>query len=318
MSAFLEFRQTGQLGPEGAKLLYETTSRVIRDGRYPPPDGERWTTDDVIGVAHEFLASLGESGRTGAVFLRAQDDDSLGALLYTAVRNHVRSEMRKTDGGALFDKVRAILRGDERFAELETPGGSAFYLQRVSAEDVWAGRHSDLVNVAYSVETRVLRYRTGSRRDPEADDESFATVLEHVLEAAAAPMLLTDLHEVMSQRFALYGAPALVALDDEPAGAGQTPEDQVDVADAVKDIWDQLTSRERQVLAAYDTVRELGTSLELGKTQASAARRQLDDTLRRLLRDVGDPERALDQLRQLAEVWAGGRTEGGPSALKHE
>ena len=53
MSAYDELSYSGQLGPEGVRLLYETVQRVAR--RFPPQGGGSWDSDKYTEAAHDFL-----------------------------------------------------------------------------------------------------------------------------------------------------------------------------------------------------------------------------------------------------------------------
>lgn len=314
--AFLEFRQQRRLGEAGAALLYDTVSDVVRALRVPPPDGRHWRDDDTRELAHDFLADDATPKRMTALYLRAHDDESMRRLLYSYVRNWVRSAGRATEAGRLADRVRDAAAGFNELVEADTAAGTAIARRDHASRDPWAGRVGDLVRAAYEPEVRVLRYRSERRRDPEADNESFRRVLNAVLAAAGAPVLLRDLREVFAHRFALFADPIEVELDVDPGG-GSAPDEWV-ADDTATRVWEQLTDAERTTLAVYGPVRDMAAALGRGKSQTAIARKRLEDVLAALLGDDPDAERVVGALRDRAVAWARDRTHSPGGSLEQK
>ena len=316
-SAFLEFRQQRRLGDAGAALLYDTVSDVVRAMRVPPPDGTAWRGDDTRELAHDFLADETTPKRMTALYLRAHDDESMRRLLFSYVRNWLRSAGRATDAGRLADRIRDAAAGSDEFNEVDTPAGTAIARRDAAVGEPWVGRVGDLVRAAYEPQVRVLRYRSERRRDPEVDNESFRRVLDAVLRTARAPVLLRDLRDVFAHRFALFADPIEVELDVDPGGdAGDLREWAAE--EAAARVWEQLADAERLTLAVYGPVRDMAEAVGKGKSQTAVARKRLEDVLAALVDDDPDAERVVGALRDRAVAWARDRTDSPGSALEQK
>ena len=112
MGALEEFRESGKLGPEGVKLLYETVAAVARFGRFPPPYRyASWESDSVAEVAHDFISGERSLERLAHLYVLATDERSLELLLQEAVRNFLRSQARRTERGRLIRRLQDVFEG---------------------------------------------------------------------------------------------------------------------------------------------------------------------------------------------------------------
>lgn len=295
MSAFLEFRRLGHLGPEGAALLYGVAHAVARQGM-PPKGGGGWDADKRDELAHDFLADEATPSRMASLYARAHDDESMRKMLYVQVLNFHRSELRKDDSGALHDRLMRLVKERDQFVRVRTVAGNALALGAHASAEPWAGSSQSLLEAARSVNVRVVRWRSAHRRDPGIDDESFVRVLEAVLGAAGVPVPVKDMLLVFSDVFGLYPSPKYVELGDEPGLSTSTTEETAVENVMVDDAWKQLSDRERHLLAAYGPVRDMAERLGKGKSTAAVDCQRLKDLLVRL---VGIDESAEDVVERL-------------------
>lgn len=317
MSAYLELRTTGALGPAGAQLLYDTTAAVIRFDRLPPPPSQpAWTADDVREVAHNFLTDDGTPRRLASLLLRATDDDSLSRLLEAAVRNFLRDQARRTDLGAFRRRLREVLSDAAGIQRVDTPLGEAWVVGTVDAQaPPYTGDAAALDGAAWSIEAPLVRWRSESRRSPIADAEALAAVATAVIESADAPIPTGTLTEVGLRRFSLAATPAVQDLDDEPAARGAVTTDVL-VTDrqAALDAFLQLSDRERRLLTVWNQpVRQIADEIGLGHSATAVAVRRLEALLTELLDQVESSDEVWTELQHLAHAWSEHRT-GDPDA----
>lgn len=323
-SAYAELRDTGRLGPAGVALLYRTVRAVARTSNFPPPEGHsRWDDDAVQAAAHEFLSRERGPQRLASLVLTATDDASFGRLLTVAVRNALRDVARRTDRAALMRRLTEVLRDDDRLVQVpaKRPGEGRWALREHLERPLWQGRLSDLVAAAWSVrDVQVIRWRSARRRGPVSDGPSLAAVAVAVLRAADGPVDLPVFAEVFEHRFGLTTAPRLVSLDDEPAPHPALPRSDeiattVEIREQAQQIWEQLSDRERQILAHHDAaVRDLAAVLGLGKSAAAEARHRLIETLRSVLSTDPAGEAVAEMLIAGAQQLEVHRTAGAGSS----
>jgi hypothetical protein len=311
VSAYLELRNSGRLGDDGAALLYRTAAAVIRFDRLPPPsDHPVWTQDAVREVAHDFLADPRTTRRLSTIMLRATDDDSLGRLLEAAVRNYLRDRSRQSDHGAFRRRLREVLSASEALEVIALPVGEAWTTPQVGgAAPPYTGSAASLDAAAWSIETPIVRWRSEARRSP-TDAAGLAAVAEAVIETAGAPITTDVLVEVGLRRFSLANTPAVADLDDDPPAGDPLPDELVADRAVAAEAFEQLTARERQLLRVWDQpVRDVANAIGLGRSAAAVAVRRLEALLTELLDQHADPDTVWVELQHLAHAWAEHRTE---------
>jgi len=296
MSAYSELRDTGQLGAEGVRLLYDTVRRVAR--RFPPAGGGSWDSDKYTEAAHDFLTARATSPIT-TLFALASDEESLRRLLATAVLNHFRSVARQSERAKLLRRLNTVLEEDERFV---MAGGEDLRPRRWSLEGLedheeYTGSPEVLREAAWKAQgVAVTRWRS-STRTYISDRDSIAAFAHAVLTAASGPVTVELLLDIAAHRFDLREPPALIDIDDTPAAAAvaEQPDEAGVEAEAV---WSQLADQERAALPFLDgTVREAAQALGVGKTTAAAVLRRL----RAVLSDtVGDNGAVAVRLQEFA------------------
>lgn len=311
MSALDELRDSGRLGEHGARLLYDMVAAIGRFRRFPAPSGRRpWTADDVAEVAHAFLTHRRTPARLASIALEASDDSSLARLFNTAVLNYLRDEARASDRGHLITRMRDVLSRDPaRFVRLEATqlGDVHWSLRHHQEEAPWTGDLSDLVFAAWQLTDLVpIRWVSADRRSPVADERSWQTLAEAVLNAAAAPVPERSLADVAEARFNHITRPTVVELTDLDYPLDEPdPTASADTVDADTDaIWPQLTERDRVIIAHHQAnVRQLATVLGLGKSAAAEARNQCMARLRLFTAHLEDPDAVALTLADRAMYW---------------
>ena len=304
-SAYAEAVQCGGLGPLGVDLLYETVDAVRRLRSFPPPSGyQTWVTDAVYEVAHEFVASDSGRRRIAGVLLRATDDESFERLLEAAVRNFMRSELRKTDEGRAMRALRRIVDDDTEVTEVPAgqPGAGAWCLPGHASALPFSGHPSVLIEAAFEVDgVRRVRWRPDSQhRTPIAESESLRRVVRAVLAAAAAPVTQNSMLLVVLERFPLVDAPSIVELDDDVVNLA-VDGDRSAAAVIAGEIWDELNDNERSVVGLLDeTVRDIAADTGLSKSTAHRAVASAQEALARLLGGQTDPLPIVAELRRLS------------------
>lgn len=314
MSALRELHD-GSPGGAFAAALYRCTAAVARARRFPPPDGfDKWTAEAVVETAHDWLSSDRAPRQLSEIALLAVDDDDLLRLLQQRILNYFRDQGRATAKGALVRRLRELLDADPRFAVVprRTPGAGNYALaedEAALAGSVYGGRDSDLVNAAWRTPgVRIIRWRPDARREgPLADAASLAAVCESVLRTAEGSMRLPDLAEIVADRFGLRTMPAVVALEDVDVPATATPAAQAGspsaIDDAARAVVDQLSARERAVLAHLGhPVRAIADRTGLSKSTAATHAQRVTDALRALLADDPDAEAIAARAQQLASA----------------
>lgn len=304
-SAYEEALQRGGLGPLGVELLYDTVDSVRRLRSFPPPSGyQTWDTDGVLEVAHEFVASDAGRRRVAGVLLRASDDESFERLLEAAVRNFMRSELRKTDEGRAMRALCRIVDDDPEVAEVPAgrPGAGSWCLADHASALPFAGHPSVLVEAAFEVDdVRRARWRPDAQhRAPIAESESLRRVVRAVLVAAAAPVTRGSMLMAVLERFPLVDAPSVVELDDEVVDLA-VDADRSAAAVIAGEIWDELNDNERLVVALLDeTTRDIAAETGLSKSTAHRAVGSAQEALARLLGGQADPLPIVAELRRLS------------------
>lgn len=310
MSVLQELQRTGLLNAAGAQLLYDTVAAIVRFSNMPPPSGYGgWTGDAVMEVAHDFLAHAQTPRRLTAIAVEAGDDDSLERLLEAAVRNYLRDVARATHRGALMRRLRSVLTESDTFEQVPDgqPGAGWWMLSSGEARP-WGGNIDDLVAASWEAPgITAVRWKNAVRRGPVAARGTLERFMQAVLAEAGGAVRLAELARVAEQRFNV-GPLAEVELGDSDAPV-QDPAPDDEVLDDIRVAWEELSTRERVILANHGlTVRELAEVLGLRKSAAAEARRQVEAKLRILLGESDDPDVAAISLVERSRSWLGDRT----------
>lgn len=323
MSAREELRH-GQLGDDFAALLYRCARVAGRAHNFPPPEGHSsWTAQAAIETGHEFLRSANIKRRLVEIAIQADDDEQLARILTQALVNFLREQARRTAQGRLIRRLRDVLLADDRFTVVPNgvPGAGNVMLADADTTEPFGGRESDLTSAAFDVkEVTIVRWRPEAPREsPVADRESLLKVAEAVLSAADASLRWADLAAVIGTRFGVdpRGVPATAAVDDldgggllgsrQGVGSGPVaPGEELLQQATVRAVLDQLTSRERMVLAwLASPVRTIADRTGLAVSTAGLLKQRVSDRLRTMLADEPDAEAVALACRDLAAAELG-------------
>ncbi len=310
MSVLQALQRTGRLNGAGAELLYDIVAAIARFSNMPPPAGHgAWTGEAVLDVAHDFLAHAQTPRRLATIALEVSDDASLEHLLEAAVRNYLRDVARATDRGALMRRLRSVLLESELFAQVpDGQPGAGWWMLTSGEARPWGDSIDDLVAASWEAPgITVVRWSNAARRGPVAARATLERFLQVVLAEAGGAVRLTELARVAEQRFNV-GPIAEVELGEADAPV-QDPAPDDEVLDDIQVAWEELSTRERVILANHRlTVRELAEVLGLGKSAAAEARRQVEAKLRILLSESADADAAAIGLVEKSRSWTGNRT----------
>jgi len=241
-------------------------------------------------LAHDFFVDRGARVTT-MLLAQASDEASIGRLLRRSLRNYLIDQVRKTDLGALRRRLEELLSDDPAVERVRAgePGAGWWRLAGTSAAP-WGGRFEDLVAAANGVPgIRLVRWSSSTRRNPIAERQSLLDIVHAVLAAADGCLDLRQLVAVFTRRF-----PTAVEWGDAPmsqkveaaasAPAEDLPEVQVLVNEQGREVYDQLTPRERALVPHLaKSVEEHMAILECGRSQAYLHAARLKQTLQTLL-----------------------------------
>lgn len=314
MSAREELVTTGRLGQAGAELLYATVRAVAVARRFPPPDGHfSWDDAGIQSTAHDFLQGSRGAKRLLDIALKSTDERSFGRLLERAVHNHLRDVARATDFGKLVIRTKELLRSVPEFVSVAASDGERWTLagHSESPSDVAS---SDLASATASVQVVVPRWTSETRDAPLADRDSMIRLITAVLSAADGAVNPVEIAHALAARLDHRRTPLTVELDQ----AGGQPELHVVDGDPeattlskmrATQIFNSLSDRERIIVATLDlNVRDLGSLVKMGKSQAALVRQRLIDRVAGELRDDDEPDLTARALTALCDDWIRDRT----------
>jgi hypothetical protein len=313
-----ELRAAGQLGPEGAGLLYGVVRAVAVAHGFPPPGGRRaWHAEAVAEVAHDFLADDRTPRRLAHLVVHAVDDESLGRLLHRMVLNFLRDSGRRTEIGRLMVRLRDVMSGDREFV---SEPGDRWRLVSQSSTPTSASPDALVRAAAAEPHVEVPRWSPRSRRRaPVADAASLAHLCMRVLDAAAGTVPLDEVAHAIAPRLGLSPMPIAAPVDDcDPFDTIAAPHHADATLDAMRaaEIFAILSPRERLLLAATGTpVRALRSVIGVGPSQAAELQARLRALLAAELRDDAGYEAVVLHLIDQAKAWATLRATGQPEAI---
>jgi hypothetical protein len=217
LTPYTELTTTGRLGLLGAELLYAVAGAVAR--RYPPPSGgRRWTAEDIWELAHDVITDGRKVPFAEELLANAADDDTLRAYLHGVVRRHLAERGRKSSKkGARVRRLRTLLKnplfvrvGRDHYTLVGGPGPVSATFHPAQLRE--AARAVAVERPNWGPETK--------RTPPEASDASTVEVCVAVLGACPHPVDISELADVLGERF---GVPADEA-DSSYDGPSPPPE----------------------------------------------------------------------------------------------
>lgn len=273
-------------------------SRAART-RPAPTGAPTWSQEEIDDLVFDTVHRLG----TNAVVLAAAEaslDEAFTSWLFKAMRTTLDMRARVTPGGRVMRAVDGALREEPEVFLLQN---GRWGLSGDTRSTGWSGGVAPLVRTAWTVETLTTALRPSatkvgwlaSRRDVRA---VCAVVLE-----VSGPLPRLELTDVVAQRF---NVPFLVRFgyledgrDEEGAdahaagadlAAGDASFEDVEVQDAARWMWEQLSEGERHLLALRTGggIRDVAAALGTKKNQVEKLNSRLDAKLRRLAEATGD------------------------------
>lgn len=297
-----ELLTTGQLGPMGVELLYETVRQVIRMRNLPPPPGLAiWTHDALVEAAHDIFVSRGPE-RLLLLAARSSDEPSFRAQLWKTVVNDLASTGRKTETGRLSERLKDVLPSIPGVVR----GDGVIRLHSVD-ESLPEPRFDELVTAAALVAVTVPTWDPNSgRRPPLADRASLVDMIKAILSLAPRGLAHSGLVEVVAVRLGVHDAPELVdetALDAYASHASENPESIAVDRDAGERLLDNLSTAEQMVLPYLgESVTVIAEGSGLKRTKAHQTARSVRLKLVDLLADDPSPEATLREARSQART----------------
>lgn len=308
-----ELLATGQLGPAGAALLYQTVGAVARSRNFPPPEGHTgWDRSAIQEIAHEVLAGPRGLKRLTDLMIRSTDEESFRRQLQGAVHNVLRDRGRATDMGALVRRITEVLNQSAMF-RTATAGQRRWTLSEGPDNPSQVPPRTLELAAAGVGDITVPRWSSASRRAPHADFASFERLLDAVLTAAEGSVTAADLAHACRARLDPAHIPLTVELDileQTPVGYvdSQTEEETLNRLVA-RDFFGALSERERLILATSDrTVRDAAEFIGLGHSQCGTLRKQLTFHLTSILSAEPDGEDIFREMLVYAQAWLAERT----------
>lgn len=293
-----ELLASGTLGPVGIALLYRTVRQVVRMRNLPPPTGyQQWDEDAFTEAGNEVFASRGGTARFVALAAGSFDEDSFRKSLWTTVARDLVSHGRRTERGALAERVADVLPHVPDVVEL--PSGRLGLTSSVKGRGQDAGaaaapaRYDELIAAAADVMVTVPAWdEASSRRAPLADRPSFVAMISAVLGRCPAGLPMAELVDVLAVRLGVHDA--AVAHDHSmleeyhrPARADTAATAMTNAA--ARELLSRLSITQRLVLPYLeDSATEIAARTGLGRTKAWKSQAELREVLQRMLADVPD------------------------------
>lgn len=301
-SAFEEFRETGEVGPEYLALIARAFHAVIRRRGIPSPSrNSSWTPDEVDDAVQDFLAERGME-RLAQLYIEAVDDESLRRLVQTAVRRFLADRSRGTQRGRLIRRFRRDL-DDSPLFRLISGGGEPQWALADGPDHAASFNVDRLVRVAWRLDLKVTQWNDeAARQGPPADRASRLLLLETTLREAGGSLTVPELAAVAERRFVLNADPQEVSFDeleDFQAPAVTGVDVDVDSSQEARRIWGALSARQWSVLPyLHLSAREAAAAMGLGHSSVHAAQQQV----RAVLVEVLGPNPDMGVVRELAAI----------------
>lgn len=175
-----------------------STARSVVGERPPPSGGPCWFDEDIDDLVQETILRITLEKLVLAAHEAANDTEFLGGWLRCALKSTLDIRARETPVGRVIRAVDDALGEDPEQFRL---ANGCWRLASDSREMEWQGSVSELVSVAWKIETATVRAsRTASKTPPMAYRRDIRSVCS-VLLGVSGPMTKRDLADVLAQRF---------------------------------------------------------------------------------------------------------------------
>lgn len=304
----------GKTGDAFNALLKKTIAAVASGRNFPPPEGKRWTKDQIDDVARAYLAHKRTPKAISTMVAKCGDDAALARYLQGVIRNFLRDMGRATEIGRLTGRVRRALREAPAFVNAH---GDYWGRGGGSAEASGVGPDA-LIAAAAKVKVVFVKWSPTARRNhPFADKASIDALITAVLKAAGGTVRAQDIAVAIAPSLLVVTGPETVEVDSgdypdvgwRPAGFDETGDDVVDRERAIE-VIELLTDREKISLAYPGlNVRELGALIGRGHTQAGVVRNKAIAMLQSELGEEPNGQRVGELVIEFAKIWVQDRTD---------
>ncbi|MFJ4704456.1 hypothetical protein ACIP6I_06295 [Streptomyces anulatus] len=290
--------------------MYRTTWAVVRARHHPDPSGRGyWLPDEIQELAHDIIVHK-HGGAPFAAYLIAHctDDLSIARVMQAMVRHELADRARRTEKGRLMVRLREVLRSN-RF--IKAAGGKERYTLAARADSpnlptrVLLDSQEKMRQAAHLVtDIKLIRWNSeASRRSPIAEKDSIERVMEAALASVESPIELTELADVVADRFGILPAPHIMSWDSgdafEPADTS-TAEVNAYKPEALL-IWSQLEPEERLILPLLgESVRVAAEALGWRRTKTHSVMQRTAAVLAKAL-DIEHPEALSSSASGLSE-----------------
>lgn len=269
----------GSLSQPGYAELVAAARRAIGTVRGQAAAGELAA---LLTEPNELVGELVKSGGLHRVVQAATDGSSFARQLATAFRYLLIDLHRATDAGALAQRIKAMLRRDDRFVQITEGANKNRWATEAALPDaIWDQDEDALLNAVWMIDVDRVPDWEGERRTPVCTDNDLGRLLVAAIDAADAPLEASQITRVARHRFQLLMTEA-VALDDVETRipiAGSAESEALANMEA-REVFDELTPEQRTIVERWDVpVRELATVLGCSKSTAANKRARLREHL---------------------------------------
>ncbi|WP_147684977.1 sigma-70 RNA polymerase sigma factor region 4 domain-containing protein [Aeromicrobium terrae] len=258
----------------------------------------------VLETAHDYLVDSTNYAGLTEIAARVEDEPGLRNYLTAALTNYLRAAGRRTTMGRLVRRLRDRLSEDDRFAWVPagSPGAGNVMLSGQSSVP-YGGPLAELAEAAAAVEVNVVRWRSSSKREgPLADTPALMAMSQAMLRKAQGSLSVPQLAEVMSRRLGVdpRSIPATIPVEDlgenlavdmERHSSGRFDAHNLEVADALEVIFDELTEREILVLSAlHEPIRIIADQTGMPVSTVGAVKQRVQLKLSTILREYHEAD----------------------------
>lgn len=299
--------RTIQAGDIGAYITVVDKLASIAARRIPKADGTDWAPGDVEDLISSFYVSAAYQH----ALLNAHDDQSLRKLVYTALANLARADLRRTDRGRLHRRLSELLSAGEF---VEHP--KKFWRRATDPTEATTAVQSELLEAAWKIEVSVVRWRPDAKRNsPVAERSSFLKALNAIYDCAAGAVHIDVLVEVLGQRLGVGPVTVTEELDSAddqyaidvaqgPAERLLDQENELDAAVHALELWGQLSQREQELVPHLSgSARQAAEAVGRGKSAVNEAMNRLKEKFRVVLGEADEDHcrRVVQELLALSE-----------------
>lgn len=283
-------------------LVGRTAHALARRRRIAPAHGGEWSADDIEELVAEFFA---KPGRIMDLVAGADTDEVLRGRVARSLKRVAVDLFRRTPLGTLHRRIdrRMKSRGDV----VEVP--PEHWALLAYAEEVhWDGGYEVLAAVAAAVPVAWVPDPPpeSTKRAPLTDRTSLDAVCTAVLERAAAPVIQSDVRNIVAKRIvSQHHDPLDGGEDASPFDVAAPGPDRGVVAAVASVIWDDLDADERAlvpyVIESARTAEDEGV-LGLKRSALNARQQRLRDRLAGILEGFELGQETLQELVERASA----------------